>query len=271
MNNREILAIFDREMRVGVQIHEPGLRIDRAPGYVRIVGPSHAIHDNCVIYSDVADASVDAAIDEQIAYFGEHGRDFEWKLFDHDPPVTLAERLIAHGFEPDTPETVLVADLAELGHPVILGEGISARRIDRAEMLADVIRIQDMVWGEDHDWLVDVLSREMRTAARNIHILVAEHDGLPIACSWMRIHPGTRFASLWGAATLPKYRGRGAYRSLVDWHLKEARQMGVQYVCVDANGSSKPILERVGFRSLVGVRGYLWRGPTQPEAVVEDS
>jgi hypothetical protein len=38
MNDRELLAPFDRAMRAGIQIGGPGFRVDRAPGYVRIVG-----------------------------------------------------------------------------------------------------------------------------------------------------------------------------------------------------------------------------------------
>ncbi|MGH6934288.1 MAG: hypothetical protein ACREEE_17870 [Dongiaceae bacterium] len=75
----------------------------------------------------------------------------------------------------------------------------------------------------------------------------------------MRVHAGTQFASIWGAATLREFRGRRTYTSLVDRHWEVARRKGARYLYVDANGNSRPVLERFGFRPLTGARGYIWR------------
>ena len=78
---------------------------------------------------------------------------------------------------------------------------------------------------------------------------------------YARLHRGTQFGSLWGAATLPAFQRRGFYTALVERHVVTALAAGARLLTVDANENSRPVLERVGFRPLVGVQGYVWRPP----------
>jgi GNAT superfamily N-acetyltransferase len=58
------------------------------------------------------------------------------------------------------------------------------------------------------------------------------------------------FASLWGGGTVPDWRGRGVFRSLVAYRARLARERGYRYVQVDASDGSRPILQRLGFAKL---------------------
>jgi predicted GNAT family acetyltransferase len=80
-----------------------------------------------------------------------------------------------------------------------------------------------------------------------------------VATSWLRLHRGTSFASCWGGATLSAWRGRGLYTALVEHHAATARAGGARLLLADANANSRPVLERIGFRALVGVQGFVWR------------
>ena len=62
---------------------------------------------------------------------------------------------------------------------------------------------------------------------------------------------------LWGAATLPELRRRGAYRALVIERCRHAHALGATLALAKANGaSSAPILRAAGFRNVAAERRY---------------
>jgi GNAT superfamily N-acetyltransferase len=71
---------------------------------------------------------------------------------------------------------------------------------------------------------------------------------------------GTDFASLWGGGTLPAWRGRGVFRSLVAYRADLARARGIRYLQVDATPESRPILKRLGFVELATTTPYTHPG-----------
>ena len=57
-----------------------------------------------MLWSDLDEATADAEIAAQVAFFRERGiGGFEWKLYDHDRPADLGERLRAAGFVRNRP------------------------------------------------------------------------------------------------------------------------------------------------------------------------
>jgi GNAT superfamily N-acetyltransferase len=62
-----------------------------------------------------------------------------------------------------------------------------------------------------------------------------------------RAFPGPRGLLLDGGATLPSARGRGAYRALIAARWDEAVSRGTPALVVQAQETSRPILERCGF------------------------
>ena len=68
-----------------------------------------------------------------------------------------------------------------------------------------------------------------------------------MCAGWVRFPSGTDFATLWGGATLPEWRGQGIYRALVAQRTRLAAERGRRYMEVDASDDSRPILERLGF------------------------
>lgn len=258
-----MLDLFDRELRIVAPLPGAGFTREREGPVVRFVGPTAAAHDNCVIFSKLDAATVEAAIRREVDRFGARQHAFEWKVFAHDCPPDLGDRLLRHGFAAEGRETVLVRSLSDDGTALRAAPEISIRRIDRPEQLAGIVAVQDAVWGKDHDWLRDTLARELADTGEDLEILVGDLPGVgPVATSWMRRHPDTAFASIWGAATLSPFRGRGIYTALVDRHAASARRRGAKLMTADANGTSRPILERMGFEPLVEAQGFVWQPPT---------
>ncbi len=120
----ETRDLFDRERREHARPDGPGVRVERAGPVVRQVGGPDDW--NGVVWSDpgLDAAGADAAIAAQIEHCTALGLpDFEWKLYDHDSPADLGERLRAAGFVAEEPETLLVAHAEPLAGPVELPEG----------------------------------------------------------------------------------------------------------------------------------------------------
>ena len=65
-----------------------------------------------------------------------------------------------------------------------------------------------------------------------------------------RVIPEARLAALFGTATLPEYRGRGAQSALIARRLHEAALAGCEYavVCTHPGSGSQRNMERRGFR-----------------------
>ncbi|MGC0373256.1 GNAT family N-acetyltransferase [Streptomyces sp. SAI-229] len=258
MDEAAVLALFDREMREGARPDGPGSQVERAGAVVRHVGPAHGW--NGVVRSALGDADADAAIAEQIAYFTGIGREFEWKLYGHDLPADLGQRLVAAGFTPGPAETLMVAEVAGLTLGTEPPEGVRIVRVtDRAGvgLMADA---HAKAFGTDasrfHRYLLDRLT----AAPDSVVAVVALAGDEPVSAARMELVPGTSFAGLWGGGTVRHWRGRGVYRALVAHRARIAADLGYRYLQVDASGLSRPILERLGFTPLTTTTPYVHPG-----------
>jgi hypothetical protein len=249
-----LLALYDADERERAEY--PDLRREELPHLVRqvdLLGRSGA-----VIFSRLDEASADAAIAEQVAYFRGLGQAFEWKAYAHDRPADLVQRLAGHGFAIDAPEAILVLDLAA---PSAAGELTTrtVRRVEDPRELEAVRGVRERVDGADRDDLVARLGWEMTRAPRSISVYLADVNGVAAACGWIRFPPRSAFASLWGGSTVPGLRRRGLYTSLVAARAQEARARGYRYLTVDARPTSRPILERRGFQALTFATACTWQ------------
>lgn len=86
--------------------------------------------------------------------------------------------------------------------------------------------------------------------------VVAMADELPIAAGRVELPATGEFASLWGGGTIPAWRQRGVFRSLVAYRAEIARDRGFRYLQVDASPASRPILQRLGFVELAKTTPY---------------
>jgi GNAT superfamily N-acetyltransferase len=236
-----LLGLYDTQERE--QAINAGMRREVVPGLVRqvdLVGT-----DSVVLYSKLADAQLDHAIDEQVAYFAELGHDLEWKAYAHDTPSDLVERLLQHGFVADEREAIVVLDL----RAAPAGLSTSSAAVRRLHDPDEIGRLLPL-FREGRTDAAERLAWELREAPEQLSVYIAEFDGQPASCGWVRFPVNTSFASLWGGTTLPAFRNRGAYSQLVSARVQEARQRGFRYATVDAGRMSRPILERRSFRVL---------------------
>ncbi|MFK4105909.1 GNAT family N-acetyltransferase [Streptomyces sp. NPDC019531] len=257
MDHVAVLALFDRDMREGAQPDGPGARVERTGGVVRQVAAEHGW--NGVVWSDLDETSADRAISEQVAYYTELGREFEWKLYGHDLPFDLAQRLRAAGFTAEPEETLMIAEVAGLSLDVEPPEGIRFLPVtDQAgvDLVADV---HEKAFGTDSSRLRHQLLARLQDDPDTVVAVVALAGEVPVSAARMELVPGTRFAGLWGGGTVEGWRGRGIYRALVAHRARAAVERGYRYLQVDAMAASRPILERLGFEPLTTTQPHVYQ------------
>jgi GNAT superfamily N-acetyltransferase len=254
LDRAAVLAVYDQQERYAAR--EVGLRREELPHLVRqvdLLGTS-----GVVIHSRLSERTADAAIEEQIAYFGRLGQDFEWKVFSHDRPPDLVQRLAAHGFDIDETEAVLVRDAQSAAQACRSTPEVAVRRISTRDELREVASVKARVYGDGSADIVERLAYEMDHAPETLSVYLACLGETPAACGWIRFRPGGAFASLWGGSTVPELRRRGIYSALTRARLDEARRRGVRFVTVDAGHMSRPILEKRGFHLLTEATACTW-------------
>ncbi|MFF4322462.1 GNAT family N-acetyltransferase [Streptomyces sp. NPDC001568] len=267
MDDEELLAVralHDAQMRRDAVPDVAAARVERVGPVVRqtVPGPGW----NGVLWSDLDEGTADAAIAEQVAFFAARddlgaGTEFEWKLYSHDRPADLGDRLRAAGFVPEPAETVLVArttDVAVL--PVEPPEGITLRVVRDGAGVDLMMEAHHRAFGSERPAIRETLLRLLRDEPETIEAVVAMAGDVPVSAARMEMRPGSSFAGLWGGGTDPHWRGRGIYRLLVAHRARVAAQRGIAYLQVDASQDSRPILQRLGFGVLGVTVPYVWQG-----------
>jgi GNAT superfamily N-acetyltransferase len=248
MDRDALLTAFGDQIRRQPQPGGPGDRIEHDAGVVRAV--SGADGWSGVTWSDLEGRDADAVIAAQITRFAACDRAWEWKHYSDDRPPDLPERLLAAGFTREPAEALLVAEITDLALDTPPPAGVELRPVVDESGVDALVSVHDEVFGEDHSGvgraLLAGLVREPATAAG----VVAFAGGTPISAARVEFHAGTDFASLWGGGTLPAWRRRGVFRSLVAYRAHLAAARGFRYLQVDAMPTSRPILERLGFVEL---------------------
>jgi GNAT superfamily N-acetyltransferase len=261
----ELLAVYDAQVRDRVPDPLPrGVTVERDGPLLRFFGLAGR---GFVVYRDLGGlegADLDELITRQVRVFAERGERFEWKLHGHDRPEDLSQRLLAAGFVPEETETIVIAPVADIAGEVRLPEGVSLREVTSRVDFERIAALEQAVWGDEdqQSWLVDMLESERAVDADALTIVVAEAGATVVCAAWIRFERGTEFATLWGGATLPKWRRRGIYRATVAYRAMLAAVRGFRYLETDASDESRPILERLGFTAVTTTTPYVWSPPT---------
>ena len=257
-----LLSAYDAQLRAHVHAQLPdSVRVERDRPLLRVLGFGDR---GMVEYRDLEGlegGELDELIARQVRIFAERGESFEWKLHGHDRPADLPERLRAASLVPEDMETVVIAPVSALGIEACLPDGVVVREVSERLDLGRIAQLEQAISGEDEGWIVDSLAEERAADPGGLRIFIAEAGDVVVCAGWVRFPSGTEFATLWGGATLPAWRGRGIYRALVAHRARLAAERGRRYLEVDASDESRPILERLGFVAVTTTTPYVWSPP----------
>jgi GNAT superfamily N-acetyltransferase len=256
MEINPLLSLYDHEQRIAIE--EPGMRKDVLPDVVRFVRPAPGM--SFILYHRLDESRADAAIQEQVSYFTQINQPFEWKVYDHDSPPGMVEKLQAHGFVVEDPDSVMCLDLESAPASLLKPIQADVRPITRPDKLEDVIAVESQVWGRDFSWIRSRQGEHLAIPGY-LNIYVAYADGIPACTGWVYFHPHSPFADLWGGSTVEAYRGQGLYTAILAVRVQEAIRRGVRYLVIDASPMSRTILEKHGFQLLTYAHACEWQPP----------
>lgn len=237
MDQAEILALFDRQMRR-----------DAADADGLHVGDGWS----AVLWTDLDETTADEAVERLGARLRELPGHAEWKLYGHDRPTDLGERLVAAGFEPDDEEALLVAEAAAIPAPEL-----EVTVATTPELVEAFVQLANRVFGNDHPGIRRELLRALEAETPEMLATLVIDHGEPVSGGRVDLPRHGEFAGMFGGVTLPSHRGRGLYRATVAERARIARERGFRYLYVDALPTSRPILERVGFVQLTTTTPYM--------------
>jgi ribosomal protein S18 acetylase RimI-like enzyme len=206
----------------------------------------------------------DAVIAAQVEFFRERGLPFEWKTYGYDEPADLGERLERAGFSRQEPETLILGEVDRvLERPSALPSKLRLREADGPGDYQRIAVLTDTLWHNGLERIVDRLAAEKRMFPDRLSVFLVEDalkgpDGPAASAAWIRFHPGTGFASLWGGGTLPEWRRQGLYSALLVHRARLAKERGYEYLRVDASEDSRPILQRLGLHAVTSTTPYEW-------------
>ena len=259
MTTNEILQLFDQQARR--QAIHPDYRREEADGVVRHISLTPD-RNSFIVYHDLTSEMMDAAIVREMAYFPANGRRFiEWRVYEHDLPVGLGEKLKQHGFIEDEVEPLLVLDLHDM--PVAFHQSLTAdvRRVVNPDDVPTAVGVTERVWEVKFDWLTKMLQHGLRQHPDFWSLYIAYVDGQPASVAWACFSSNSQFANLFGGATIAEYRQQGLYTALVAARAQEALQRGYRFLYVTTTDASRAVLSKRGFRLLTHLTAYNWDAP----------
>jgi hypothetical protein len=169
-----------------------------------------------------------------------------WEVGTHATPANLVEQLLARGLVDDA--TPLAVGMVLTEPPAAPPPDVEVRRATSRDDLLAAERIAAVAFGMPEPEPANVPER----APNDNPVYVAVLDGVPVARGSASFSP--RGVTLFGGATLPEARGRGAYRALVAARWHDAVQRGTPALVTQASPMSRPILGRLGFREVCEIR-----------------
>jgi hypothetical protein len=212
-----------------------------------------------VIYSSLTIDNADTVIAQEIDHHRRLGVGFEWKVYAHDYPEEMLDRLRHHGFQIGAIEAVLVCDLARAPDWIYATGASDVRRVSSAEQISEYRRVLDKAFDRNNEAIIGQLTDALRSGTTQQRYYIAYVGGEPASAGRLYTHPNSWFGGLYGGGTRPEFRGRGAYRAIVAARTRDAMADGARYLIVDAGPQSRAILERLGFEWLTDTWPCDWR------------
>ena len=238
----------------------PNVEIEERAGYVlknNPVSPYPLL--GLVLRQRLEPDAVAGAVEDARSWFRERGRArFTWAVAATATPLDLPDRLLELGLEPNEEDPVFAGMVLE--HEPSGTPGVEVRRVQTFD---------DMVALEETAMESFRLSEEDREATRQGRSerweraqgnrsgddFIALVDGKVVGSAGVAYHDAGVY--LGGGNVAETSRGKGVYRALVRarWDVAVAR--GTPALVTQAGKMSRPILERLGFRTVCEIRAFV--------------
>ncbi len=244
-----------RELAENPNVYQPlgpgrSLHRDPAGRFAIYLGDGASPRSATVQRVRLARADVNAAVEEIRSFLRSLGREgTEWELGESCEPSDLVERLLALGLRRDDDPVAIGMVLRE--PKLEVPSGVMARPVASVEELRAAREVQRTAFSDPEPVDEAQVVRDFEREGVDGATYVAFVDGELVAAAFAAETPhGTL---LFGGATLPTARRRGAYRALVAARAKDAATRGAPVLVTHAGRMSRPILERLGFEPVARI------------------
>jgi len=245
-----------RELAENPNLHQPlgpGRRLHRDPAgrFAIYLAEGRSPHAATVQRVRVGAEDVSCVLAEIRALLAAEGREgAEWELGESSEPPDLAARLLELGLDPDGDDPVAFGMVLR-GAPPAAPAGVTARPVASLDELRTARLVQHAAFASATAVDEEQLRLDHEREGIDGTTFVALVDGELVAAAYAAYTPYGSI--LFGGATLPGARGRGAYRALVAARAAEAAARGAPAVVTHAGRMSRPILERLGFERVARI------------------
>ncbi|MEP7379467.1 MAG: hypothetical protein ABI725_07910 [Chloroflexota bacterium] len=201
---------------------------------------------NTVQRQRLAPGGVEAAVEEVRALLRERGRaSTQWEVGSAATPADLVERLLGLGLIHDKDPVAAALVLTE--PPPAPPPGVVARRLETFDEYVAANEIQWAVFDSSGEEVAEERPKLEERWRETVNVMHgAWIDGQMVSAGMAAITEHGLL--LFGGATLPSARGKGAYRALINARWDDAVRNGTPTLFTQAGRMSRPVLEGVGFR-----------------------
>ena len=255
-----LLAAYDAQLRTDAET--PGAIDVTLLGPLRLV--TFAGGRGFITYRDLGEANADAVrrlVPEALSHFQSTPdiERVEWKTRAHDHAPGLHDALLANGFFPDEPESIMIGEAVALAIDVPLPFGVTVRQVTEEPDVRAMSAMQDEVFGDPVS--VDEANALLLrlSLGDDLELWVGEAEGQIVTAGRLEPVASSDFAGIWGGATRAKWRGRGIYRAVTAARARSAIARGKTLIHSDSTAYSRPILERSGFIAVSTTTPYHWK------------
>ncbi len=256
MDDATILRQLDAERQT---VADSDCRLEKTPNVVRAFGVGSGWTG--IVYSRFSASETARIVQAEIEYFSRLNRDFEWKVYSQDEPLDLLAHLRDRGFRIGEEESLMIRDLVDLP-PALLApppKGVTVRPVRDEQTIADFLSLESAIWSCEPDKTGELLLSSLSDPLQRNLGLVAYSESRPVGFGRVTAPRNSQFSGLWGGSVLPEFRGRGIYRALLSARIQHVRKFdSIRYLRVDALPTSRPILEKYGFKEVASTWPAEW-------------
>ena len=188
---------------------------------------------------------IDDVIEEVRSLLRERGRDrTQWEVGSSAEPPDLVDRLLERGLVRDKEPYAVALVLTE--EPPPPPAGVVAKRVETFDEYAAANAVQWEAFEMPEAEIAELQPQLPQMWSETVNLQhIALIDGEVVAAGTSA--PTEHGLLLFGGATKPSARGRGAYRAVLHARWEDAVASGTPVLITQGGSMSRPILERLGF------------------------
>ncbi|HEY2790611.1 MAG TPA: hypothetical protein VGI72_14250 [Gaiellales bacterium] len=188
----------------------------------------------------------------------------QWEVGSAAEPANLVELLFERGVVPDRDPYAVALVLRSEPRPG--PSDAVARRVETFEEFVAASEVQFEAFETTGAELAEARALLPQSWADHVHVMHAVWMDRRIVCAGTA-DPVSEGLLLYGGATAPAARGRGAYRALLRARWDDAVALGTPALITQGGSMSRPILERAGFEAIGHVHMLMddFRERAQPD------